>query len=367
MGDIFLTTDNRILINKCRNLKAINCVQKKANKVKITEDELIKSNKNGFGNNVGTITNRTTSMFSVQSQFPMDSEEFKILDYRIKSSQIIQQNCLDAIKGIIAVPMPKSWYDNKANKILETDTDEVKKRKMLYSKIVADRKPYFFIYIYPELKRKYTKFMDSVKKKCLIQFGVSLNELINKEDKNEEELNFIEWYDKKIPVEVHDCTMNRLCRKVESLFDGYVTNVKKSNDFDYTIMKSEHEYEQSLYYSIKDVYAEYLIELQDFTYTAKNQKLDKDIVSATRVEIIDTYKRRCESICSNKYELCNIVLDMCYKIEKSKKFAWDMCGDTIIENLLNRNGNTFNYYQADENGSVEFAGVKYKKVKGETR
>ena len=58
---------------------------------------------------------------------------------------------------------------------------------------------------------------------------------------------------------------------------------------------------------------------------------------------------------------------MCYKTEKSKKFAWDMCGDTIIENLLNRNENAFNYYQADENGSVEFAGVKYKKVKGEIR
>lgn len=94
MGDIFLTTDNRILIDKYRKPKAINCIQKKAEKVKITEESLITSNKNGFGNNVGTITNRITSMFSVQSQFDKDSDEFKELEYRIMCGQIVQQNLL---------------------------------------------------------------------------------------------------------------------------------------------------------------------------------------------------------------------------------------------------------------------------------
>lgn len=92
MGDIFFLTDNKIITEKCRNLKAINCIQKKAEKVKITENDLIKSNKNGFGNNVGVITNRITAMFSVQSQFSPESEEFKMLDYRIMCGQICQQN-----------------------------------------------------------------------------------------------------------------------------------------------------------------------------------------------------------------------------------------------------------------------------------
>ena len=86
-------------------------------------------------------------MFSVQAQFPADSEEFKILDYRIMCGQCYQQSEIDKIKGIVATSMPKDWYDNKINKILPNDTEEIIKRKTLYAKIVADKKPYFFIYL----------------------------------------------------------------------------------------------------------------------------------------------------------------------------------------------------------------------------
>lgn len=363
-GDIFLLTDNPILINKHRETKTINCIQKKAEKVKITEKELIKSNKNGFGNNVGTITNHVTAMFSVQAQFPVDSKEFKILDYRIKCGQIFQQNEIDKIKGIVATPMPKSWYDNKANKILQTDTDEIIEKKKLYSRIVADKKPYFFIYIYPQLKNEYKKFMDNVNKKCMIEFNCSLETLINKSYKQEKEREFIDWYYKTIPVEIHDCTMNRLCRIVEKTFHGYVSQIKKKERFDYSIMKSDYSYDMPLYYAVKRIYDEYSSRLCEFVSYANTHKIDKDTVNIEKNELFENYKRKCEAVCNNKYELCNIVLDICYKSEKSKKFAWNICGDTIVENLLHKNNNEFSYFRKSERGDICFSSERFVKLSG---
>ena len=39
----------------------------------------------------------------------------------------------------------------------------------------------------------------------------------------------------------------------------------------------------------------------------------------------------------NKYKLNNMIIDICYKNNSSKQFAWDICGDVILENLFKRN------------------------------
>ena len=48
----------------------------------------IRANINSFGDDIGKITNRITSMFDVMAQFPEDSEEYRVLDYRIKCGQL---------------------------------------------------------------------------------------------------------------------------------------------------------------------------------------------------------------------------------------------------------------------------------------
>ena len=78
---------------------------------------LKQSNKNGFGNAVGSITNRVTTMFDVLASLKKDSEEYNELMRRIICGQALQQEEIDKIKGIQAKPMPKEWYDYKVNKI----------------------------------------------------------------------------------------------------------------------------------------------------------------------------------------------------------------------------------------------------------
>lgn len=93
-GDMYLLTDNKVLVENTLNLPAIMCVQRKAAKKVIEESDLILANKNSFGDEIGKTTNRATTMFDIQAQFSPDSDEYRVLDYRIKCSQLYQQNAI---------------------------------------------------------------------------------------------------------------------------------------------------------------------------------------------------------------------------------------------------------------------------------
>ena len=78
-SDILFSTNNAVLKRRYRELPAIECVQRNTSKVIVTENEVKKTNKNGMGNQVGTITNYVTSMMEVQSHFEKGSKEYLIL------------------------------------------------------------------------------------------------------------------------------------------------------------------------------------------------------------------------------------------------------------------------------------------------
>ena len=94
MGDTNMCTDNPVLLRNSTNGPTIICLQKRADKVIPTEDDIIKANKLAFNDDIGIVTNRVTSMFEVQANYDPDSVEYKELEYRIACGQHFQQNCL---------------------------------------------------------------------------------------------------------------------------------------------------------------------------------------------------------------------------------------------------------------------------------
>ena len=110
-GDTILTTDNPTVLKGAIEKEAILCKQNTANEVIPGEEDFIHANKNGFGDAIGTITNKITSMFSVQAQFEEGSKEYEELEHRIMWGQHFQQLAIDKIKGIIGKPMPVEWYN----------------------------------------------------------------------------------------------------------------------------------------------------------------------------------------------------------------------------------------------------------------
>lgn len=358
-GDALITTDDPILLKNTRNLPAIICAQRKAEKRVITDQLLSESNKQSFGDEIGATTNHITAMYDVLSMFEEDSQEYKTLEYRIMCGELYQQAAIDRTKGIIAKPMPNYWYDYHKNTIKDDDTENMKQRKAFNKSICADKKPYFMNYIYPEQMSKYKKYIKQTNQKCIMKFRMSIEELQNKRDRTKDEDDFLQWYEKMMPVSNYPSVMNRLCRMVEGEFKGYVTAIKKKTDFDYSILKCGVEYSKNDYYRIKQIYDEYTRSLSEIQKRKNTARSEADDIETKIIQLNQKFKRECSLICSNKYELCDIILDICYNSSYSKHFAWQMCGDTIIENLLKRNDNIITYLYKDDGGEIYFGGNRF--------
>jgi len=85
-------TDNPVIVKNIISQPALMCAQRRAEKIIPYEEDFVKSNIDSFGNDIGAITNRMTSMYEVRSHYPENSEEYNILTYRIRCGQLQQQN-----------------------------------------------------------------------------------------------------------------------------------------------------------------------------------------------------------------------------------------------------------------------------------
>ena len=354
-GDMCLTTDNPILLRRTKNDLAINCVQKKSAK-KIVEDvDLVQSNLDTFGNDIGAITNRATAMYEVRSRFIKGSEEYKILTYRIMCCQLYQQNEIDKAKGIVSKSMEPYWYDRAAamKKDEEVGGD-------LNVRIVADKKPRFMNYRYAEQAAEYNRYINKTNNSAERQFAKTVNELLSSEDWSEAEEQFVYWYYKKLPVGISGCTMNNICSYIEDQMKKIKDNWKSSSDgFNYHIYRSQSEYSKSDYKEICRIVDQYKDEIEKCAMMAKRDHLDQDEASANKERIIDRLVVDCYSVCNDATMLCNIILDATYGRKKVYQFAWAVCGEEIIKNLLRNNNNMARYIEKDKDGDIEYGGDCY--------
>lgn len=365
-GDLVMITDNSVLVGQHRPTPALMCVQRKAGTKIVTEEDLIQSNIDGFGDDIGKITNRITTMFDVKAQFQPDTEEYKVLEYRIKAGQLFQQNAIDKAKGIIAKPMPKEWYDRAANKFVDEDSPRDIDRKEFNMTILADKKPYFMRYIYPNLMKQYKTYVTNTNKKCLRNFRIGIEELLAKDEceLTDREKEFIYYYNKRMPVGTNDCVMNKICRRVESEFDGFLASEPAVKPFDYGFMKSGAGYSKTSYNTVAKLYEQYTKRIQEFILNSKKERIDEAELAWRKSWILAEFKTECEKACSNARQLCDITLDLCYNKNTSKQFTWDICCNEIIENLLERNNWTIKYPVKDSYGNIEFNGNRFRIEEG---
>jgi hypothetical protein len=355
-GDLVMLTDNEVLVNNLKELPALMCVQRKASKKIVTEEDVIQANIDSFGDDIGKTTNWITSMFDVQSQFEKGSPEYEELDYRIKCGQLFQQNAIDKAKGIIAKPMPREWHDRHSVNQIE---DPVRRR--FYHKIVADKKPYFMRIIYPALMKQYNTYIKNTNKNAMREFQMSIEEMemIPEAELTDRQRDFLRYYRSGMPVGTNDCVMNRICRRFEDEFDGYLGRHNADTDFDYTIMKSGTEYSKSQYNAILKLYENYNQRLRSYSIFVNYERVDEDDAAARLMEMKNEFVQECAQVCPNRMALCDIVLDICYRRSNTKSFAWDMCGDEIIQNLLDRNDGMISYPVADQDGDILFSGNRF--------
>lgn len=363
-GDTAFTTDNKYIIKgtKRESLPVI-CLQKSADKVVCEEISFINADKillKGDVEDVGTVTNRATAIESYKAKFPYGSKEWLELDYRVQACIAISQSSIDCAKGIkIEYGFPKSWISHKVNTITENDSEEVIQHKEYYNTLVCDKKPYFFIYVYDHLKKDYNKLKKDENRRCLRRFGKTLDEVLTNPETDEEK-DTVFYYNRKKIVDDSPSVMNKIAWFVEEEFKKF-TLPKPTKDEFVELIKTDSGYKKSNYTKVLPLYKDYLQAMKNINSVFmlnKTNSLDKTVV---RENMLSNLKDKLLGICSNEEELCNILIDICYKdIKNSKHFVWSVCGEQIIRNLLSKNNNTVTYPVMVENEDYDFEYKGYK-------
>ena len=329
-GDLLFSTNNKVLVNNHVALPAIQCVQRNVNKEIVTEEGVLKTNKNGMGNKVGSITNKVTAMMEVLSHFEKGTKEYDELIYRIACGQLYQQNELDKIKGIVARKMPSSWYYRQG-----CNGDSY------LQSICACKKPYFMIYVYDDYKRNYKKYIKTNNAKALSLFGVTLDELKTKENRTDEEEKFLYWYNEKLEFGVGNCAMNRICWHIEKEFEGYKYQLKHNGLFDYNRLKVKRRCTEEHRRQLYELSQKYIAMVASYKKKKANNNHDndndrhknKDEQLSDREHMKKQFYEMAKEICPNDDERLNIMLDMCYAYKNNKQFCWDCVGDLIVKRL----------------------------------
>lgn len=356
-SDSNFCTDNQVLLDAFEYKTTLMCEQESSVKKSPTEEDYVKSDINGFGDSIGSVTNKATNMISLREQFDKESEEYKRLTYRISTMMNYQQNAIDRIKGVVARPVPKEWLNSRMFQIEEDDDEDTIQDKQINANIAAEIKPWFFIYRYSQLKSELDKYMKAVKSNCKIRFGKSLDALYACESKSEEEEAFIYHYEKYLPVSRAPGTMNRICWKIEDAFN--TIDVLPDVDFDKSILKGDASYTTEEYEQIQQLYDEYNRGMQLFLKKQNQNDLGDDEVGFDIVHLKDVFVDECYKICPNSEVLANIVVDLCYTSNKNKTFAWDVAGEQIFSNVLKNSRYVIQYPVKDEGGDIEFNGKRF--------
>lgn len=330
---------------------------------------VIRTDLNTFDCKIGQTTNYSTRFFSMLCNYARDSEEYNELVNRIKLLRRYIGDSIDAGKGIKTKPFPKEW--KQWERVPEDWSEDRKQEQWFYNNLVEKRKPYFFVYIYPELKLEYEKYIKDTNHVCRCTFGCSMNELKNKPNKTNVEKNFVKTYYNNMPVTKTNCTMNKLAWMVEDVDYEYryPKNTPKENaELAKVLSSGEYKINKIKYEEIKAIYNQWAGHIYDKNEV--KEYFDRDIEDQMGEDIIayrEIIQARLEQVISNSQELADYLIRLCYmdSSKYSKTFCWTFGIEGIVKTLKEKK-----YYkdslvpiETTENDGIEYLGHYYKLVK----
>lgn len=366
-GDIVATTDNPVFL-RCRydNLP-ITYTKSTVDKEFIKEEELYLADIQSFNSEIGSITNISTSFYELLSLYEdkskNDRQSKEILE-RLKLIRKSQGDSIDKAKGIKIEPMPKHWTKSIRKKPDEIDNDTFE----FINSVVADRKPYFFRYLYPKENAKYMEYRKHKDDYCKMKFFRSLDELLELPDS---ELSFKERdfkynnYFKYIPLIDYGGRMNKVCHYMEKNLSESTKRCKHTSKDIIDIMKSEKNriFCESDIKMMDEFYLEYKNAKKIFRLKRNNDFEDSSsAINLLNNTIKDLHIKISEKISASVEYQCDLALYVCYELHPSrtKDFSWELFGNQIIKNIKQNSSSPAILPVPAKDGEIEYLGKKYK-------
>lgn len=256
--------------------------------------------------------------------------------------------------------MQKSWYVLSECQQKDEYTDEYNEKMKFYEKICAHKKPYFFGYNYSSLMKEYRETTNRAVTNARQKFRMELDDMLSAYENNkslpEEQRIFIERFLHSLKLDSSKSTCNMICWEVENMFDvkaGFSTNKADL----YSLVRRNEECSPFLLDKIIKLCKKseqkraikcaigFLLNNQESEYDEEYSNVDYDMVDIL------------SEVCNNEEQLCDLILDYCYKYNGSKEILWNVCGETIFKRLSQNN--TLSYPIVDPNGDFEVQGKKY--------
>lgn len=338
----------------------------KPKKIKVTEDDLFKSDLFSFDSIIGGLTNKSTTGYALLAELNPQSKEYEVTLKRIKtitkaqSAQIDKTKIGQEVKGIVGkwvnyVPAPR---DDQGNLLPEDES--TKEEREFNNRILLNKHPYFFIYLYKNTKKKYKNHIKQYEILALQRLGVTLDEIKTSKRRTVEQQEFLDEFYRKSPVIESDCTMNKICRRIESI-DFEIKKLLKDDgikDIHDLFISDSIQFNKNTYNKIKKEIKNYNSSVRQimvsFDYEDEKEKLNEINIKQ------NTFKDKLFGLCSNETELINYIVHYYYidNVKSNKDLMWSLFGDEIVDELI-RNTNQITIPVTSPNGELDYLNETY--------
>jgi hypothetical protein len=276
-GDIICTTNNEQIIKGSKKGNPVTYERKTAPKSDINKDNLWEADIKTFGGKIGFITNNSSSLYSTLANYKPEDEEYRVIQNRIKILTSFQSQSIDAAKGIKIMDFPEWWV-----KFQKTDDEKEKVRVDFQNKIMSVSRPYFFRWLYEHYNKDYKKYIDVYDTHCISTFKITLEKLLGKREKTEEEKRVEFYYHKYSKLEDSPSVVNKICHIMEK---EVKTLKNQRNDMIYNFPVDKEKFKK-----IKELYSKWKLARKN--YDRENSEIlaiairrDADSISIKTKEI----------------------------------------------------------------------------------
>lgn len=323
-GDGVMTTNNKIFLENTFGGLPVTYERKSAEKTLINKSELWKSDLKVMNNKIGFITNLSTSLYNMLAGYEKNSHEYKLIINRLKNATCQQSKEIDKGKGILVDDIPSFW--TKYTKPSDgEDSEKIKTR----NELLIDKRPSFFVHLYPKYDREYKKYKKGYETYCISKFGIELDDLLEKDDLTEEQQKIILYYKKYSPLLDNPSSMNLVCWHMEKNV-SLIKGIRIDNSWNFQVDLEKKKKMKLLYSKWKELRKEY----------------SKDEYDILNLEI----RNSSNSISSNSKEIGRLAMNL------SSGFAFSVFPEFVEDLFFNSN---VEIPVKEKDGSIFFNGSKY--------